>query len=72
MESNLTQAIINHIKRFGSITSKEAFELYGATRLSGIIFNLKKMGWDIVTEREQVPTRYGKNVSIARYRLNNE
>ena len=51
------------------ITSKEAFELFGCTRLSGVIKNLKNLGIkNIVSTREVVKTRYG-NVSIARYTL---
>lgn len=51
------------------ITSKEAFNLFGATRLSGLIFHLKKQGYAIVSEREVVQDRYGKSVSIARYKI---
>lgn len=50
------------------ITSKIAFENFGATRLSGVIFNLKRKGHNIVATRETVPTRYG-HTSITRYTL---
>lgn len=39
-----TMAVWKHLKEHGSITSLEAIELYGATRLSSIIFNLRKAG----------------------------
>lgn len=52
------------------ITSWEAFEMFGATRLSAIVWCLRhedKM--KIESERVKVKTRYGKTVSVARYRL---
>lgn len=51
------------------ITSKEAIDLYGATRLSGIIYVLKhKYNMNIKTEIEVVKTRY-RATPIARYKL---
>lgn len=37
-----TQKVLDHLKEHGSITSWQAIQLYGATRLSAIIFNLRK------------------------------
>lgn len=51
------------------LTSKDAFDIFGATRLSGQIYNLKKKGYKITTEYEIVKTRYGRLVEIARYKL---
>ena len=51
------------------ITSMEAFSKYGATRLSGIIYDLKhRQNMNIKTSIESVDTRYGKTC-IARYKL---
>lgn len=45
-------------------------EKYGATRLSGIIYQLKhKDNLNIVTETEIVKTRYRNATPIARYKL---
>jgi|TARA_R100000353_G_scaffold38827_2_gene30810 hypothetical protein len=44
-----TLNILNHLKKHGTITSWEAITLYRATRLSGIIWQLKKQGYVIVT-----------------------
>lgn len=38
---NKTKAVLEHLQKYGSITSWEAIDKYGATRLSAIIFNLK-------------------------------
>lgn len=51
------------------ITSKDAFELFGITRLSGRIFDLRDMGYDIATEQESSKNRYGDTTTYARYKL---
>lgn len=52
------------------ITSIEAFQKFGATRLSAIIYQLRyKYGMNIVTEDKVVKTRYGKPTTIAVYKL---
>lgn len=62
-------AILNHLKSGKSITSKEAYELYGATRLSGIIFDLKNMGYSIHTIMVDGKTRFGDSCKYAKYIL---
>ena len=59
------QAVLEHLKKNGSITSK----LYGATRLSSIIFDYRKMGYDIATIMIDGTTRYGSHCSYAKYIL---
>lgn len=51
------------------ITSWEAFERFGATRLSAIIFELKRRGEKIESADKVVTTRYGRNVTVSRYYL---
>lgn len=67
---NKTQAVLNHMKENGSITSLEAIELYGATRLSAIIFNLRHRGYDIETQNEGCIDRFGSAITYGRYFLN--
>lgn len=63
-------AIRNHLKKHKSITSWEAIQNYGATRLSGIIYVLKhKEGWDIKTKDVSVKNRFGNHCTIAKYEL---
>jgi hypothetical protein len=47
---NKTQKVKTHLQNNGIISSWEAIKLYKATRLSAIIFNLKKQGLDISTQ----------------------
>lgn len=42
--------VLKHLQEYGSITSWEAIEEYGATRLSAIIYNLRKKGFKIKTD----------------------
>ena len=64
-----TEDVLNHMRQNGSISSMEAFKLYGATRLSAIIFSLRKRGYEIDTEMHTTKTRYGKNTDYAKYIL---
>jgi len=43
--------ILKHLKKHRRITSMEAFTKFNATRLSGIIYNLREDGFNINTER---------------------
>ena len=60
-----TEIVLNRIKQNGEITSLEAFELYRITRLSGRIHDLRRQGYNIITEK-----RKAKNGAMyAVYRL---
>lgn len=61
-------AIMWHLQEYGSITSWEAIQEYGATRLSAIIFNLRAEGYNIVSDDFKKTTRFGRSVTLARYR----
>lgn len=56
-----------HLIEEGSITSWEAIELYGQTRLSAVIYNLKKAGWTFETETIKFKDRFGDEGSYAKY-----
>jgi hypothetical protein len=61
--------ILRHLKDFGSITSWEAIEEYGCTRLSAIIYMLRQVGYIITSETISRKNRYGKTVHFAKYIL---
>ena len=63
------ELVLKYIQDFGSITPLEAFRDLGVTRLSAVIFTLRKRGNLIVTDTETATNRYGKTVKYARYRL---
>ena len=66
---NKTTAVLSHLMDNGSITSIDAIERYGATRLSAIIFNLRRRGYDIETVTMGMTDRYGYAVNYAKYVL---
>lgn len=63
---NKTSAVLNHLKKNGSITSMEAIEKFRATRLSAIIFNLRRKH-NIDTLYMEVTDRYGNECRFAKY-----
>ena len=69
---NKAQLVKDHLLEHGSITSWEAIEKYGATRLSAIIFNLRKKGYDIDSVRVEGIDRYGNDSHFVRYVLKGE
>lgn len=69
VKKNKTNAVLKHLKVMGSITSMEAFELYGATRLSAIIFSLRKKGYNIETNDGTCIDRFGHRCNFAKYTL---
>ncbi|MBR4377320.1 MAG: helix-turn-helix domain-containing protein [Bacilli bacterium] len=66
---NKHQLVKEHLIKHGSITSWEAIQKYGATRLSAIIFNLRKHGYDIDTIMREESDRYGNTCQYANYVL---
>jgi len=57
-ERSKTADILHHLQVHKSITSMEAIKLYKATRLSGIIYILKKRGYVIETENKNFKSKY--------------
>lgn len=65
--TNKTQEVLRYLQKNKSITSWNAIDAFGATRLSGIIYRLKKQGYNIITKREEIVDRYGNTCQFARY-----
>lgn len=63
------ERILSFIKRHGKITTLDAFNEIGCSRLSARIFDLRQMGHDIVSERIEVKNRYGEKCYVVAYRL---
>lgn len=69
-KKNKTQKVLEHLQNNGCITSLEAIELYGATRLSAIIFSLRKRGYNIDTVDLPFTDRFGTKSHYGKYVLN--
>ena len=61
--------VLRYMETHKGITSIQAIEKFGATRLSDIIFRLRKDGYDIETEMITTKNRYGHAVTYAKYSL---
>ena len=62
-----SNVVIQHLLNHGSITSMEAFRDYGITRLSAIIFNLRREGYDIDSKMCHSINRQGNSCSYSEY-----
>ena len=60
------QMVLSHMTKHKTITSMDAFSLYGITRLSARIYDLRERGhkigmvWEESVNRYGTPVRYGK------------
>jgi len=68
--TNKSQLVKKHLIENGSITSWEAIQLYGATRLSAIIFNLRHAdGYAIKSLKVPFTDRFGNTSNFVKYIL---
>lgn len=66
-KTNQRAEVLRYLQTFGSITSWEAIREFGATRLSAIIFDLRKQGHNIISEDVTTKNRFGNTVTYAKY-----
>lgn len=67
-----TVKVRNHLLRYGSITSQEAWRLYGITRLADVIYKLRFKRHpllDIETDMQYERDRHGQPIQYGRYIL---
>jgi hypothetical protein len=62
-----SDAILWHLKTYGTITSYEAIKEYGATRLAAIICKHRKAGYEIDSIPLKKKTRFGRTTIISKY-----
>tara|TARA_R100000808_G_C2104545_1_gene120602 strand:- start:363 stop:587 length:225 start_codon:yes stop_codon:yes gene_type:complete len=61
--------LLDYLKEFKHITSLDAIRDLGNTRLSATIYELRKDGYNIISEDLTVKNRWGNNTIIALYKL---
>lgn len=64
--------IIWHLLTQGSISSMEAFDGFGCTKLATRISEMKDMGFAFIQKMESAPNRYGHEVHFMRYWLDED
>lgn len=60
--------ILAYINKHGSITQRDADKI-GVMRLASRICDLRRLGYEIITKREKVKTKYDGIANICRYSL---
>lgn len=70
----MTQAerVLEHMSKYGSITSLEAIKEYGILRLASRISDLRRNGYQIDSKMDYVVNRYGEKCRVKRYSLRKE
>lgn len=69
-KTNKTSKVLEHLRKYGKIDSLEAIRLYGATRLSAIIYNLRhNYELNIISKNVPFTDRYGTNADYVEYIL---
>lgn len=69
-KNSKTNDVLQHLLKYGKINTMEAIDLYGATRLSAIIFNLRhKYELNIINERVDFIDRNGRTSHFDNYLL---
>lgn len=61
--------VLNHLKSYKTITSLEAIQEYGITRLSDRIYTLRNKGYTITNDWTSGVNRFGKKVRWVKYTL---
>lgn len=69
MKKSQKELVLEHLQRGWSITSLEAWEKYGCSRLADVIFKLRKEGYRIDSEMTNGRTKLGAETQYATYRL---
>ena len=63
------QRLLNYLEQKGKITTMEAIQKLGNTRLSEYIRQLRKDGYNIINVNKKGKNRYGENVTFAEFVL---
>lgn len=69
---NQCMRIIEYMRANGKISSREAFYDLGIISFTKRISELRRMGYKITDEWDNVQNRYGEWCRIKRYKLNEE
>lgn len=62
------QRVLQYMADFGSITTLQAYNDLGVTRLASRIHDLKRMGYEIKRETASFKNRYGETCYCAVYK----
>lgn len=63
------QRLLDYLYEGNTVTTLDAFRKLGITRISAVVYDLKKDGHNLITERVSVKNRYGEKCSVCRWSL---
>lgn len=63
------EMIIKYLRQHRTITPIQAEDNFGIMRLGARIWDLRDIGYPIITETVKAKNRYGKKIIYAKYRL---
>ena len=66
---NQKQRVLDYLRSGNAITSLDAFHELGITRISAVVYNLKRDGHHLIKENVTVKNRFGEECTIARWGL---
>ena len=72
MKINQCQRVLEYMEQFGSISTLEAFRDLGCARLASRKPDLKRMGYNIVSEMKTSKNRFGEYTQYKVYSLAEE
>lgn len=61
------ERIYSYLKEGNSLTSRQAYDLFGCTRLAAQVFELRKKGIPIQSKQIDVKNRYGEPCHVSQY-----
>ncbi len=61
------EVILKHFNTNNTITSWEAIQLYGITKVNSVIFHLRQEGYRITSKNKTVVTKLGNTTTISVY-----
>ena len=67
-----TKVILDYLKTHEFLTSNDAWEMWGVTRLAAIVHYLRENGYHIDTVLAHTTTRFGEETHYAKYYLRGE
>lgn len=72
MKMTQCERVLQYMKDWGSITTREAFNDLGCARLASRIHDLEQQGHRINRETMHTENRYGEKTHYTKYSLNEE
>jgi len=64
-----TERVLRHMQQVGPITAMDAVREYGIMRLAARIYDLRRQGYQIVSDDDSGANREGKSANWTSYRL---